>query len=63
MDHDSTGLGEQYEALLRAALAEPGVAVAMQVLNATQAPIAAAQYAEAAFVASVSTMPAISANR
>lgn len=61
MDNRTQGLGEEYEALMQAALAEPGVATAMDVLRASQASIAAVQYAEVAVFASVGTMPAISA--
>ncbi|WP_429497985.1 hypothetical protein ACQUFY_16750 [Robbsia andropogonis] len=63
METNSQTLADQYNALMRAASTQPGVAAAIDVLNAVQAPIMVAQFAEAATFAFVGTTPAISSNR
>lgn len=51
-------LAQQHEALMQAALSQPGVAVAMEVFQSSQGAVEAAQYAFSAYTTTLSTLPA-----
>ncbi|MDR3571106.1 MAG: hypothetical protein P4L81_02815 [Candidatus Pacebacteria bacterium] len=58
MSDRAQALGQQHEELLKQALSQPGVAMAMQVFENAQGSVAMNQYAIAASTVLMSTMPA-----
>jgi hypothetical protein len=59
MSDQGQSLAQQYDALMTAALSQPGVAVAMEVFESSQTAVAVAQYA---FIASTTTFATVPAN-
>jgi hypothetical protein len=59
MGDRAQALGQQHEELLKQALSQPGVAMAMQVFESAKGSVATNQYAIAACTAALEIMPAM----